>query len=51
MDIQVKYAETEDELQVIFRLNHEIYNQEMHLESPSVDPQNGVIVSMDVYQS
>ena len=39
MDIQVRYAETQDELQAIFRLRYEIYNQEMNLESSAIDHQ------------
>jgi predicted GNAT family N-acyltransferase len=37
MDIQVGYAESEDDLQAIFRLRYEIYNQEMNKESASID--------------
>ena len=37
MDIQVRYAESEDDLQAIFRLRYEIYIQEMNMESASVD--------------
>jgi predicted GNAT family N-acyltransferase len=37
MDVQIGYAESEKELQAVFRLRYEIYIQEMHLESVYVD--------------
>ncbi len=43
MDIQVRYAETENDLQKIFRLRYEIYNQEMNLESAAVDHEKKVL--------
>ena len=43
MDIQVRYAESEDELQAIYRLRYEIYGQEMNLKSRAVDHQNKVL--------
>lgn len=47
MDIQVKYADSEDELQKVFRLRYEIYNQEMNLESPAVDHEKKVLTDAD----
>ncbi len=43
MDIEVKYAESEEELQGIYRLRYEIYHQEMNLDSTSVDHEKKVL--------
>ncbi|VAW38148.1 hypothetical protein MNBD_CHLOROFLEXI01-319 [hydrothermal vent metagenome] len=43
MDIQVRYAESKDELQSIFQLRYEIYNQEMNKESVAVDHEKKVL--------
>lgn len=49
MNSQVRYAETEDELQKIFRLRYEIYHKEMHLDSASVDHERQVLA--DAYDT
>jgi predicted GNAT family N-acyltransferase len=43
MDIQVKYAESVDELHKIYRLRYEIYHQEMNLDSAAVDHKKKVL--------
>lgn len=43
VDIQVKYAESEEELKAVFQLRYEIYNQEMHLEAASIDHEMKVL--------
>lgn len=37
MDVQIGYAESEEDLQAVFQLRYQIYIQEMNLESASVD--------------
>ena len=43
MDIQVRYAETEDEREAVYRLRYDIYSREMNLESPAVDHERQVL--------
>lgn len=43
MDIQIKYAKSEEELMAIYRLRYEIYNKEMNLDSAAVDHEKQVL--------
>lgn len=43
MDIQIGYAESEEDLQAVFRLRYEIYIQEMNLESESIDHESQML--------